>query len=405
MQRAINYGRGIVRFAILGSNPERFLNICAEHRVALWQLERVDTTEMCVSAHFASCRKLVKLGEQAGFSVKHVGQMGAPYVWRQLRQRLGMIIGLGIFIAAVFIMAQFVWDIEVIGYDELPREKILMHLQDIGIGIGTPTNRIRSRDVRDEMMLRIEELSWLGINIRGSRAIVEVRERVMGEPRLETSTPCHIVARKPGVIVSMRVYNGLNLREVGDTVNAGDILISGAAATEHGTLRIMHAMGEVYARTWHEIEGVVPLYSLGKEYTGRSRMRYTLQVGNWLTRLSAGRSVPFEHYDKQREERKLSVPPGVTLPLIMIREAYLEFEPFEYVMNKDIAEAALERHLMEQLAQRSRDAEILQVEIEFFLRDDALFGRLRAECLERIGVMQAFDPLELPPIEVPSELQ
>ncbi len=396
MQKIINLGRGSLCLSVEGPFPERFLNLCAEHDIAFWQVKRLGKTSLQVNVSWPQRRKVAALAKQAGFTVRREGEQGVPVFWRQLRKRLGLVIGLGLFAAMIGIMSRFVWDIEVVGNVTIPTEKILLHLQELGVGIGTPVGSIVSRDIKESMLLQINELSWLAVNVKGSRATVEVRERDLGEPRVDESVPCHLVARKPGVIVALEARQGQYKVTLGATVNAGDILASGAMESPNGTLRMVHAMGEVYARTWYDIEGCVPLTASGKQYTGRASKTYTLLLGTGASAPTLGGTGGFAAFDKKESRRKLKLPPGVTLPLTMVTEEYIEYVAQPYTMSLEVAKAALMKNLQAQLSQRSEQAEVLDKNITWRQENGVLYGRLTAECREQIAQEQTFDPLTIP---------
>ena len=63
----------------------------------------------------------------------------------------------------------------------------------------------------------------------------------------------------------MNVYMGKPLVKAGDTVVLGQTIITGALDSRSSGMRYVHAMGDVYARTWYEISASIPL-----EYTAKN---------------------------------------------------------------------------------------------------------------------------------------
>ena len=391
MQNAVNYARGTIRFEINGAFPERFLNLCAEHRVEFWQLERVDAATLRLSIHWRQRRRLTKMAQTAGFTIRRVGQAGGPVLWDQLRRRLGLVVGAGLFAALVYSMSLFVWDIEVVGNESIPAEEILLHLQELGVGVGAPAGRFQSAALRDEMMLRIERLSWLGVNVKGSRATVEVRERTEGQPIVDKKTPAHIRAAKAGVIVEMKVLEGHSVATVGMSVNAGDVIVSGEIVNEHGVTRLVHARAEIKARTWYTIEAAMPLTAQGKHYTGKTARRCTLVLGSSAA-IDAGPRAPYPFFDLTRREQQLTLPPEVRTPLKLVTYEYAQYLPAPYTVSLPVARASLEKALHRQLDALAEGAEITSQNIEYRQEGNYLIAAMTAECLEEIAAEETFMP-------------
>ena len=95
------------------------------------------------------------------------------------------------------------------------------------------------------------------------------------------ASPCDVAAAKSGLIEKVQVYAGSPLVKKGDTVLAGERLVTGNLESALGTRRQVHALAEVYARTWYEFSAQMPLELYSKAYTGEEFTRRALYIGNW----------------------------------------------------------------------------------------------------------------------------
>jgi similar to stage IV sporulation protein len=392
MQHIINYSRGTIRYEVKGAFIERFLNLCAENKVAFWQLSRVDSETICLSVHWHDQDKLAAFARSAGYDVRKIKQTGGPVIWRQLKKRAGLLIGAGLFSAVIYCMSLFVWDIEIIGNQKLTAEEILLHLRELGIGIGSPVQRIQPSQLRDDMLLRLDDLIWLGINVKGSRATVEIRERTEGEAIVDKKTPAHIVAEKPGVIVEMIVLDGKTLAETGSSVNAGDILVTGEIVNEQGVTRLVRARAEIKARTWYTVEAAMPVTARGKTYTGKTARRHTVVLGEYAVNIKLMPRIRYKSYDLTRRERQLTLPPGVRTPIRLLSYEYSEYTAEDFEISDTVAHAALEIAVREQLDALVSGGEIIESSIEYRRDGDIVYAVMTAECLEIISLSQDFVP-------------
>ena len=87
------------------------------------------------------------------------------------------------------------------------------------------------------MILRLPQLRWLTVNVRGSCAEVIVREKDPLPDITPDDTPVSIYAAATGVILHMDVYAGEARVAPGAAVEPGDVLVSGAVYDLGGGVR------------------------------------------------------------------------------------------------------------------------------------------------------------------------
>lgn len=83
------------------------------------------------------------------------------------------------------------------------------------------------RSIANRTLMELEELSFLSVNLRGIRAEVVVRESDPAPEVEPTGVASDLIAEKSGVILDLHALAGQPLVGEGDTVEAGDVLVSG----------------------------------------------------------------------------------------------------------------------------------------------------------------------------------
>ena len=131
-------------------------------------------------------------------------------------------------------------------------------LEELGVVRGALRRDIDAREVERRLMLRLDKAAWVAVNLRGSRAVVEIQERVVPPERIDDRTPHNVVAAKPGFITYLEVYNGQPTVKAGDSVEAGDILVSGIMEDKKLRDRTVHARAKVLAQTQEKLAVEVP---------------------------------------------------------------------------------------------------------------------------------------------------
>ena len=279
-----------------------------------------------------------------------------------------------------------IWEFQVSGNETVPDEAVLRALEDYGITIRTPSLDIDQKDMRNHVLLELEDVVWLAVNVRGCVARVQVVERVRGQDMVEDG-PANVVARRPGLVTRVEALGGQAAVVPGDTVTQGQLLISGAVDLDNGGLRWQHGMGRVWARTWYELTAQVPLTVRQRGVPLSSRTRYALDIGKKRIKLYGKGSTLGGDCDKITQYRPVCLPWGLRLPITVAAETVTAYGPSTDVPRstreaRDEGESLLRRQL-EELLGDTGTAE--NVRIDAVEQGSWLLVTLRAECLEEIG--------------------
>ena len=177
---------------------------------------------------------------------------------------------------------------------------------------------------------------------------------------------------------------------VGETVQAGQVLLSGVADSPRGC-RYMRATGRIWARTWYEWTVPVPLETVLKDGTEpvKTRTHTALDLGRHRIALPAGDSIlqGRENCDKIIRYRGVQLPFGLRLPVTLVRETVTEPAVYDGQRPEGEARAEGQKQLEAQLAQTiGDDGRVLKADVSARRQGAYLMVTLRAECEEQIGV-------------------
>lgn len=329
----IRYLRGYVDFLVQGAFIERFINLTARDRVPIWDGRKrgESYTGKTIAGQYKRLRPLAK---KAGVHIRVTGKHGAPFTRRKYRRRTGIVVGVCIFIAFIFVTSRFIWRVEVTGNERVSERQILSELEELGVIPGKLRSSINVRGVERRALIKLDELSWIALNIRGSAVHVVVREREPKPIMIDSGMPCNVVAARSGQIIEMVAYSGQRVKAVGDTAMEGDILVSGITEDRHGQNLFKHARARVVARVQHRIVVSVPLEQTHFVETGAIKKRNFLHLFEWDIPLFWPSKIP-QPYHVEREKSMLKV--GETeLPVGIINEKYvlMREEPIAYTEDE-----------------------------------------------------------------------
>ncbi|MEW9124818.1 MAG: sporulation protein YqfD, partial [Thermotaleaceae bacterium] len=320
MNKLWSYFRGYIIIRIEGLSLEKFINYAIARGIFLWDIIRLDYTTMEAKTELRSYRKLRGVTKRSGCRVKIYEKIGYPFFMRKIKTRKMLIFGAIISLVLIFTASSFVWDIEILGVDRISRRAIESYLHEYGLFIGAFKYQLDLENIENRMMIQMDQLVWIGIEIKGTKAVIQIVEKGSAPEKIPIDKPCHIVATKNGVIEKVIAKNGNAAVEKGSIVKAGQILISGIITHDELTSRYVHALGEVYAKTYYEEKEKMDFVILRKIKTGNKFKRRRIEFGDNQLSLSIG-EIPFTNFITETKKRQLKWR-NIELPVEIITEEY-----------------------------------------------------------------------------------
>ena len=190
--------------------------------------------------------------------------------------RIGIIIGI-IFTTLLFVISSdFVWDVRIEGIDSEKADEIYGELSESGLSVGKRWSRLDKNQVEINMLRNSDSVAWLNINRRGTVAYVKVSDKKMYEEDEEPEGYANVVAARDCVIEEIMVESGYPMVKKGESVKAGEVLISGVIPTELGG-GFCYAKGSVTGRYTDKVEVEAERNFTVKTYTDRTLIKYTLK--------------------------------------------------------------------------------------------------------------------------------
>jgi similar to stage IV sporulation protein len=334
------------------------------------------------------------IAKKTGCRVRILKKHGLPFLINRYRGRKTFLLGAALFVVLFYIMTSFVWTIEITGNEKIETQLIIEKLASMGVKPGVLKYRINSEKVADRIIMDVNGLSYVSVVVRGTKVKVEVAEGVDVPPMVPLSEPCDIVAGKDGVIKSIVVKAGQAAVKEGDTVKKGQILVSGNVPIKNmeNNPRMVHAIGNILARTWYESTQPVELRVVEKIRTGRKKDNISLFLFSKKINLF-NKKVSYSNYERVETEKFLSIGENLVLPFGAVIETYYENQIIEADVSleeaKENAANAAYRKALEDIPE---GAQIVDRRIEFIENQNGdIIADVIIECLEDIGVKKEIE--------------
>lgn len=393
MRKLFNFLLGSARIRVTGRFPERIINLCAQNRVEFWAVDWHDEHAVSFTLRSRNLSDVRRLAEKMQGEVTLLRHTGLPVFASKFRKRYGFLTGLCLALITAAVLSQFVLTVEVTGNETVSTQTVLQYLRRHGVRPGAFAPGLDRRQIEQEILLECRELSWMTINLHGTKVQVQVRERDEAPKRIDESGFFHIAARADGIVSRVEPELGDALVQEGDIVARGEILISGTVTMEppqYSDLpeRYYHlrARGRVWARTWRELTAAIPAQASVKQLTGRDWSVWSVNFFGKRVEFFGNSSISKAECDRITKVRRFTLPGGDWLPVWLQRDVYREYETAALPVEQNAAQQLLEQALTQRLKHMlGEDGRILNTRFQTRIADGLIYVSMSAECEEEIG--------------------
>lgn len=350
MLSILRFLRGYVRVYLWGFSPERFMNLCNNHGIELWNVEPAGEGyefNMHIKG-FLGCKDFLR---KTKTRVVIRNKLGLPFLLFKYRKRKLFFAGLlGCFLA-LFIATRFIWAFEISGNRQFTEDMFLSFLEAQQVYYGMP---IEALDIdRFEKALREEYdyIIWASAKIEGTKLSVMIKENDVARTGERTAIENgDIKAAVSGTVVSMVTRAGVPMVKPGDAVNEGDVLISGIIPiiNDDGTLRTYHetrADGDVVIESQLPYFDELSLKYDRKNYTGNNQRLYTFGIGEKEVKLGVVKLK--EAYEILSVRKPVRLFDNLYLPVIYGHNDYIGYETVESAYTREEASEILKSRFLQ----------------------------------------------------------
>lgn len=380
-----NYIIGYIRISIEGYYIERFINICRNDKIAIWNLKRDKNVKLELNIGIKDLRKIKKIARQTKCKVKILRKKGLPFIFNRYKKRKIFFVFLLLIVILLSISSNFIWNIQIIEEDNKKLENIQNDISDCGLTIGKLKAQINTKEIINKVRLKRDDIAWMGIELKGTNAIIKIVKSTSKPEIIDETDYCNIVSDKQGVITKINAQNGTIAVKVGDTVNIGTPLINGWMEGKYTGIRYVHAKGEIEAKVWHTKSKKINYQTTERKETGNIENKYKIKINNFEINLSK-RLSKFQIYDTIDAENKFKIFSNFYLPISLIKITNKEIKEEQEKYTIEEAKNIGIQQLQEELDNEIQDKEkIVNKIINTYEKEDGIEVNVTYEVLENIG--------------------
>ena len=328
---------GYLELSVEGAATEKFINLAIRQGIKLWDIQQT-TGHAVLKVDVDSLFDLRHLARKTGCRIHILRKAGLPFLYSRLFRRRGLVLGLCFFVLTLYVLSSFVLFVGIEGNQRLEEAYIRQLAADAGVHPGLAKTRLDKDEVANKLILAEPDIAWVGIEVRGTRLIIEIVETI--DPPVNPDTPGNIVAAKDGLITDVLVISGEARVNPGDIVSRGQILIEGVLEPQlvpptvgadgeelnQGPVTVpVRARGEVHARVWYEGYGEANLSEYDPVRTGQRYSAWTLMVDGQSVLRIGRQNIPYHHYEQDTANARV-LERILRVPVEIITETTYEIE-------------------------------------------------------------------------------
>lgn len=359
----IKYFRGYVEVRLWGYAPERFLNLCSNHDILIWDLaQQGDAYYFKVSVQgFRSMRPLLK---KSGTHAHICKRNGMPFFFFRYRKRKILFASIFVCMAVLYALSRFIWKVNINGNDSVTDDSLLQFLEEKDSSYGTHISDINCEKLEEEIRSYFDNIIWTSVKREGTTLTIDVQENLVvaadhvkeqlsEEFQDQQLRGYDLVALHDGTVTDIFVRKGTPLVEKGQQVEKGTVLVSGALPIydDNGTVTAYQyctADADIQIETSYAYKDKFPIEHEQRVYTGRRQERYGVGIGDSYFQIP-WKKVPYRdgQFTVMDTRSQLRLCDSFYLPVYFVKREYEEYEMQQKIYTKNEAKEHAKENLSE----------------------------------------------------------
>jgi len=395
----LKYVRGYLRIRVWGFSPERFMNLCSNKDILLWDIVR-DGEVYYMNITLKGFYKLRPIAKKTGTRVAILQRYGLPFFLPKLLKRKVFLAGLLLTVAFWIWSSTHIWDIELEGNYQITRDVFNDFLKDNQVSEGMRKEQLDIEALEKEIRRQFPQVTWASAKLDGTKLHISIKENdapIITDTQ-ERPAGADLVSQYAGTVVSVMVRSGVPLVAAGDIVEEGTVLVDGRVPVynDDGTVReyiYVDADADIILEHTKSFTDSLPFDYIEKEYTGREEKRYYFRFGENEWRMPEDR--PFLVYDSVIRESRSLLFQKLSIPFYTGSYTHREYQNVEYEYTLEEAKVLLNQKISEYIESlEEKGVQIIEKDVKIDTNGDSWVVNGEFLVQEPAGISVAIDRTE-----------
>jgi len=381
----LSYVLGYLKLSVEGYYIERFINICKNNKITIWNLKRNKEIELYLNVRISEFKKICEIAKKTKCKIKIKNKKGIPFLLHKYKKRKIFLILLISITCFIGFSSNFVWNVEIKEENGQKLENVEKDIENAGLKTGILKSKVKTKEIINNIRLQRKDVAWIGIELKGTNAIVKLVKADEKPEIIDENEYCSIISNKSGIITKISAQTGTANVKVGDIVKENDVLINGWMEGKFTGIRYVHAKGDVEAKVWHTKHKKILYNTTQTIETGNTEKKYEMKINNFKINFYKNLSK-FKIYDTIETENKFKIFSDFYLPISFVKKINKEQEKVQKKYSLEEAKTIGIKELQEELDKEIENKEnIVNKNINTYEQEDGVDIYVTYEVLENIG--------------------
>ena len=368
-KRILMFLYGYYEIEIEGMFLQRFVNLCKSKSIAIIDSKIMKSTVLKLKILIEDFEDIKDICLKTNSIYEIKKEKGLPLFIKKYKKRKGFAIAILAIAIFIYINSLFIWNIDINlngEFKNVSKEKIEELLKENEIKMGTLKSKVNIKSLQNKIYLNFEEISWMDIDIKGTNLILnaeKIVEKIEDDDKDVLINTNQIIADKSGVIKKITVYSGTKMKNAGDQVSVGDILVIGEIEGKYLGKRDVFARADIVLENQIKYEKECTLEIEEKEKTGNVQKNVEFYINNFKINLHKS-LLNFENYDTIRESRKLKLFSNYYLPIEIVIYRFEEMKSVKKIYTKEELESKMLTEIKEEFENQYDVSSFENIEID-----------------------------------------
>jgi similar to stage IV sporulation protein len=238
----------------------------------------------------------------------------------------------------------YLWNIRIEGNYVLTEDVLMDYLAEQGVHVPMQKKRLQIEELEEGLREDFDVITWTSLQLEGTTLLVSIKENEMpvydqdGQQE-DAEKGTDLIAERAGTVSYIITRSGVPQVALGDTVEKGDILVSGAVPVynEDATVRkyqFVNADADITLRYEETFSVTREIAYEVKQYTGRQKVLPLLGAFDreWSIGFVKNR---YAAYDVSEEKKQVKLLDHLYLPLYYGQKKVREYETIQQKYTED----------------------------------------------------------------------
>lgn len=382
---------GYVTFEVVGKFSERFINIVTKNGLNIWNTKKCGGV-LYAQMYIKDYKHIRPFCKKSKVRLKVHNRHGLPFLIKKYKSRVGVAVGALVFILVVCVLSSYVWTIDVTGLKTISHSELMKVLKENGLYVGTYKNNASFQTIARDTMIDIDGIGWMAINVTGSHASVEIKEKAVSPDVENLKVPANIKAKCDGLIKSIDVKSGESYFKAGSAVVKDQLIVSAVVEDKLGGVRLVRAQADVIAQTVHKKRIIIEKQKTVHSFADMQERKYVNILG-----ASFPVSIVFsdDRVCASRYSQHSVCVNDINLPLSISEQRLYTAKKQTVKISEKKAQQAINAQSLLYRCFVLSDAEVTDINLKFSDENDAYACDITYTCCENIAYQQEIDAKQL----------